>query len=81
MANSSRVTADREQIVVKVVQTQREPDFRGSQQVQRESNFKGSQHAQRESRPFRESLPSGSDGREESSKTVRKVSWVEEARQ
>jgi hypothetical protein len=81
MANSSRVTEVREQVAPKVVQTQREPDFRGSQQIQREFDFRGSQQAQRESQPFRGSLPSGSDGREASSKTVRKVSWVEEARQ
>jgi hypothetical protein len=37
MANSSRVTVNREQVALKVVQTQREPDFRGSQQIQRES--------------------------------------------
>jgi hypothetical protein len=69
MASSSRVTENREQVALKVVQTQRDPDFRGSQQDQRESP------------PLRGSLPSGSNGREESSKTVKKVSWVEEARQ
>jgi hypothetical protein len=36
--------------------------------------------AQKESQPFSGSLPSGSYGREESSKTVKKVSWVEMAR-
>jgi hypothetical protein len=81
MANSSRVTEVREQVAPEVVQTQREPDFRGSQQIQREFDLRGSQWAQRESQPFRGSLPSGSNGREASSKTDRKVSWVEEARQ
>jgi hypothetical protein len=54
----------------KVVQTQRESNFRG-----------GSQQAQRESQSSRGSQPSGSGGREESSKTVKKVSWVEMAMQ
>jgi hypothetical protein len=53
MANSSRVTEVKEQVAPKVVQTQREPDFRGSQQIQRESDFRGSQQAQRESQPSR----------------------------
>jgi hypothetical protein len=78
MANSSRVIVNMERVASRVVQTQRELDFRGSQQIQRESDFGGSQQAQRESRPSM-SQPSG--GREESSKTVKKVSWVEEARQ
>jgi hypothetical protein len=43
--------------------------------------LRGSQQAQRESRSSRRSLPSGSSGREESSKTVKKVSWVEIAMQ
>jgi hypothetical protein len=42
-------------------------------------DFKGSQQARRESQPSRGSQPSSR--REESSKTVRKVSWVEEAMQ
>jgi hypothetical protein len=50
------------------VQTQREPDFRGSQQ------------AQRESQPFRGSQPLGLGGGEESPKIVKKVSWIEMAR-
>jgi hypothetical protein len=41
MANSSRVTMNREQVALKVVQTQREPDFRGSQQIQRDSTSEG----------------------------------------
>jgi hypothetical protein len=69
MTSSSRVIVDREQVALKVVQTPRE------------SNFKGSQQAQRESQSFRRSLPLGPDGSEESSKTVKKVSWGEMARQ
>jgi hypothetical protein len=73
-----------------VVQAQREPEFRGSQPsgssreeqpprtVQRKLDFRGSQQAQREHHSSRGSLPSGTGGREESSK---QVSWVEEARQ
>jgi hypothetical protein len=41
MTNSSRVTVNREQVAPKVVQTQREPDFRGSQQIQRELTSEG----------------------------------------
>jgi hypothetical protein len=66
---SSKVAVNKEQVASKVVQ------------IQRESDFKGSQQAQRESQPSKESQPSGSCGREESSKTVKKVSWVEMARQ
>jgi hypothetical protein len=46
---------------------------------QRESHFRGSQEAHRESQTFIRSSPSGSSGREASSKTKRKVSLVEEA--
>jgi hypothetical protein len=81
MANSSRVIDVKEQVALKFVETQRELDFRGSQQIQREFDFRGTQETQRESQPLRGSQPSGSDRREESSKTVRKVSWVEEGRQ
>ena len=63
------MTVDREQIALKGVQTQREFDFRGSQRAQREIQL------------FRGSQPSGSGGREESPKTIKKVSWVEMARQ
>jgi hypothetical protein len=42
MGSSSSVTEDREQVVVKVVQTWREPDFKRSQRIQRESDFKRS---------------------------------------
>jgi hypothetical protein len=45
------------------------------------NRFRGSQQAQRESLSFRGSQPSGSGGREESPKTVKKVSWVEMDRQ
>jgi hypothetical protein len=93
MASNNRVTEDKEQVAPKVVQTQRESDFRGShpsgfggkeepsKSVKRKLDFRGSIQAQRESQSSRGSQPSGSGGREESSKTVRKVSWVEEARQ
>jgi hypothetical protein len=69
MASSSKVAENKEQVAPKVVQTQRESDFRASQQ------------AQRESQSSRGNLPLGSGGREESSKTVKKVSWVEIAMQ
>jgi hypothetical protein len=59
---------NKEQVAPKLLQTQRESDFKGSQQ------------AQRETQSSRGSQPSGSCGREESSKTVKKVLWVEEAR-
>jgi hypothetical protein len=41
MGNSSRVTEVREQVAPKDVQTQREPNFKGSQQIQRESDLRG----------------------------------------
>ena len=66
---SNKVAMNKEQVASKIVQTQRE------------SNFRGSQQAQRESQSSRGSQPSGAGGREDSSKTVRKVSWVEEAMQ
>jgi hypothetical protein len=78
MANSSRVTDVREQVDTKIVQT-REPNLRGIHQIQREPNFRVSQQAQRESQPLRGRQ--SFRGKEESSKTTRKVSWVEEARQ
>jgi hypothetical protein len=63
------VAVNKEQVALKVLQTQRK------------SNFRGSQHAQRESHSFKGSQCSGSCGREDSSKTVKKVSWVEIAMQ
>jgi hypothetical protein len=48
--------------------------------VKRKLDFRGSQHAQRESQPSIGSQPLGVGGREESSKTTRKMSWVEEGR-
>jgi len=59
MASSSRVTVVREQGAPEVVETQREPNFRGSQQIQREFDLRGIQWAQRESHPFKGSVPSG----------------------
>jgi hypothetical protein len=58
----------KEQVSPEVMQIQREPDLRGSQWIQRESDFRGS-------------LPSDPDRRETSSKTVKRVSWVDMARQ
>jgi len=50
MANSSNVIVVREQVAPEVVQTQREPNFRGSQQIQRESmGSEGESPIQRES--------------------------------
>jgi hypothetical protein len=49
-------------------------------QTQREPDLRGSQWAQKESQPFRGSSLSGLGGREASSKIDMKVSWVEEAR-
>jgi hypothetical protein len=40
MANSNKVTVNRERVAPKVVQTHRELDFRGSQQIQREFDFR-----------------------------------------
>jgi hypothetical protein len=72
-----------------VVQAQKGPEFKGNQPsgsireeqspriVLRKLDFRGSQQAQREHHSSNESLPSGTDGREESSK---QVSWVEEVR-
>jgi hypothetical protein len=77
MTNSGRVTVDREQVAQRLCRLRGSPTFRGSQQIQRVQLQRESQ-AQRESQPFKGSLPSGSDGREASSKIVRKVSWVEE---
>jgi hypothetical protein len=47
----------------------------------RESDFKGSREAQRESQSLNGSQPLGPSGREASSKTIRRVSWVEMTRQ
>ena len=72
-----------------MVLAQREPKFIGIQpsgsskekkppmNVQRKLDFRGSQQDQREHHLSRGNLPSGTRGRDESSK---QVSWVEEAR-
>jgi hypothetical protein len=72
---------DREQMAPEVVQTQRESSFRGACGSQSEPDLRESQLAQRERWSSRGSSPSGSVGRETSSRTDRQVSWVEEARQ
>jgi hypothetical protein len=59
---SNKVAMNKEQVASKIVQTQRESNFRGSQQAQRESQWS------------RGSQPSGSCGSEKSSKTINKVS-------
>jgi hypothetical protein len=74
-------TVDREQTAPEVVQTQRESGFRWSMRSQSEPSLRESQLAQRERWSSRGSSPSGSDGRETSSRTGRQVSWVEEVRQ